>query len=195
MATKFAPLRAEVERAAIEAACAHGMEFRRAAILRKFAGRGVSSRSISRWISRVVDDGHAGRAVAGDIRAAARRATATRNSAQALRERVAKLPRRQRSDEGLASPANAASYLAMCVHNALAVAESAMSPGGGAKNARLLRQAMALLRRCCGTATRLAEARVDADQLQQFHTVVLSTLEHVSSELREMAAAELRRAK
>lgn len=159
MPRRLAALRAQVWAAVRGAVAADAMGFDRAEIMRRFAGRGASRRSLQRWIADALAPLLAQQEPA--LRAAAAAAAVTDG-----------LPRRVPADRVL-GPRHCA---AGCVETCLAVAFQLAEHGHRHGSPRLLRQAARHLARVAATAETLAAPAVSPGDREHFREILTATL-------------------
>ncbi|MBV9250327.1 MAG: hypothetical protein JO227_13915 [Acetobacteraceae bacterium] len=191
------PSREEVEAAVVAEAERIGPDgFDKAAVVKKFLGRGVSRATLYRWVDAVLATGKPGAAVVQKVKAAAKeRAARTSDPAEdAAAEAVEKLPAVVKVEDitGTHGPIPVIEKLGQCVRIAEKLIKHAETPEGGVRNAKLLLTASEHLRRTLETTVRLHEAIMDTVQVERFHEAVFNVLRRKDPMLVEEVLAELR---
>ena len=194
MSKASAALHAEVRNAVmveVEQLGADGINA--AGIVARFVGRGVSERTLFRWIEQIIGSGQPGQHLAGQVkRAAAERSARVPEPAAAAADVAAEarklLPARVTVNDVAAAcmPAEAArpkirviEMLAGVIADAqLVVAHAKVD--GKPRNPRLLLQAGESLRRAAETALKVTAAMNDIDKMEQFHEDLLNSVESVA---------------
>ena len=195
MTIHLVALRGEVEAALLaELERVGPARFRQADLVRRFEGRGASSRSLFRWTGELLKSGRAAQHLSQRMRAAVdERAELTNEpAAAAASEVVAALPRPITLDEIAGSgPINIRSRLQECFDTARQVAEHARTPGGAVRNAWLLLSAAELTRRSIETAIRVRHSLQSLEATDRFHQAVLDILAQESPELVQRVLARV----
>ena len=195
MTIHLVALRGEVEAALLaELERVGPAGLRQADLVRRFEGRGASSRSLFRWTGELLKSGRAAQHLSQRMRAAVdERAELTNEpSAAAASEVVAALPRPITLDEIAGSgPINIRSRLQECFDTARQVAEHARTPGGAVRNAWLLLSASELTRRSIETAIRVRHSLQSLEATDRFHQAVLDILAQESPELVQRVLARV----
>ncbi|GGJ22673.1 hypothetical protein [Neoroseomonas lacus] len=178
---------AEVERAGLDGISVRGLA-------RRFAGRGTSEKTVTRWIDVVLKSGRAGQHLALKARAAADTRAALPDPAASLADDVrAALP-------VLVSPSDIAchggvidaiGYIRHCIHVALRVIEHAQAPGGGVRMAKTMLAASEHLRRCLETSARISETMRNIGELEAFHKRIIEEIAKESPPTAERIMARL----
>ena len=189
-------LMAEIERTGPEGV-------NKAAVVARFAGRGVSDRTLFRWASEVMESGEPGQALARQVkRAAADRAARVPDTAEAAAEVAAEakalLPVRATVDDVAAAGAPAGpraipvlQMLAGVIADAQLVVAHAKHADGKPKMPKLLLQAGESLRRAAETALKITKSMHEIDELKRFHGELISAVEEVARKHRREIGEEL----
>ena len=189
-------LHAKVEAAVIEEVQRVGPEIDKAAIYRRFAGRGTGRSALYQWIDRALASGKPGQAIARQVKAAAavRAARSPDPAADAAAEAAALLPVRVAVDEVASAPAGGMRLLDRLAHvvaDAELVVVHAKNTEGGVRNAKLLLQAGDALRRATETILRVTEAMHQVDQVEKFHSEIIDALRAESPQVAERIVRRL----
>jgi len=178
---------AEVERAGLDRINVRGLA-------RRFAGRGTSEKTVSRWIDAVLKSGLAGRHLAGKVKAAADVRAAQPDPAASLAEGVRGALPVLVSPSDIASPGgviDAIAYLRSCIHLALDIAAQARGPDGKYRLTKTALAASEHLRRCLETSARISEAMRDIAELERFHQRIIDEIAKESPLVAERIMARL----
>lgn len=182
-------LRREVELAVLEAvkAAGPGVKVNRAAIWRKFEGRGVSRTQCFVWIAAVLEDQDAGAPSLADA------AVAPPPPAEPINPVV--------EAEAVASavvPAGAAGralpilqHLQQTIEDVLRVRSTAFHVDGRVRNSRMVLRAAEEMRRSLETVVKLQAAMNDAASLERFHSAILDVIAEESPELAQRVMRRL----
>ena len=171
-------------------------ELDRAAIVKRFAGRGAGRSTIFAWIDRILSSGRPGQVIAKHVKAAAAaRAARSRDpSADAAAEVVALLPVRASVDEVAGGGGlRILDKLAAIVADAELVVRHAKREDGSPRNAKLLLAAGDALRRAAETTLKVVAAMHEIDQVEKFHSEIIDALREESPELAERVVRRLQR--
>jgi hypothetical protein len=190
-------LRPEVEGALLAELERVGPEgLNRAAVLRRFEGRGADRATLFRWAAALLASGRAGQHLARTVRAAAAERAArapAAPAADAAREAVERLPVAVRPEDiagGGPGPIAVIERLQLGIRATEQVMAHARDAEGRVRNARALLAATETLRRCLETAARLHEAMRSVNDVDRFHAAVLA---EVAKEAPETAERIVRR--
>jgi hypothetical protein len=169
----------------------------RAAVVRRFLGRGASERTLYRWVAAVIDSGRAAQHLSDHLAATAA-AHAAHGGAGAAAPGMgtdgAAVP-------GIAStPAlmgNSPAGLVVLLQDALAcstqVMRHARDADGKVRNAKLLLSAAGTLARCLDTAMRLQASIQNSAALDAFHEAVMTEIRAESPVTAERIVRRLQR--
>lgn len=188
-------VRADFERAVLQALEREGPEFDRSAVVKAFTDR-ASQASLYRWLDGVIKSGKAGVHLAKVVKKAAdkRAKRAPDPAADAAREVVEVLPPIPRPDNVVNSGGVVGIYdeLKTCIAVAKELMDHARTPEGKPKNAKLLLAASEHLRRSTDTMVRLQEAMMQLVQVERFHQAVFDVLREEDPVLVERVLLRMR---
>ena len=189
-------LHAKVEAAVIEEVQRIGPEIDKAALVKRFAGRGAGRSALYLWVDRILASGKPGQAVARQVKAAAaaRAARSLDPAADAAAEVARVLPARVAVDDVAGTGTGGVRLLdrlARVVADAELVVAYAKTTDGGVRNAKLLLSAGDALRRAAETILRVTEAMHQVDQVEKFHDEIIDALRAESPGLAERVVRRL----
>ena len=189
-----AALKAEVERAVLMELARTGPEkFQPATIVTAFNGR-AGRTTLFRWVRQTIESGKPAQRLTKTIkrRAAARAKRSEDPSADAARAAGELLPvRASPSDMVGAGAIPVIERLRECLKVAEDLMRHARTPEGAIRNSGLLLKASEHLRRSLETATRIAEAMRQVDQVDRLHSVIMDEIAKVSPETAEAIVVRL----
>ncbi len=182
-------VRGELEAALLADAERAGLDrLDRAAVVRRFVGRGASERTLYRWAAGLIDSGRAAQHLSDRLGAAA---AAHAGAHPATRAAV----------PGIASTSalmgNSPAGLVVLLQDALAcstqVMQHARDADGRVRNAKLLLSAAGTLARCLDTAMRLQASLQNSAALEAFHEAVIAEIRVESPVTAERIVRRLQR--
>lgn len=177
----------EVERGGLDRINVRGLA-------RRFADRGTSEKTVTRWIDGVLKSGRAGRHLAEKVRAAAHERAALPDPTASLAGEVRDALPALVSPSDIVSQGNAVdaiAYIQHCVQLALSIMEQAKGLDG---KYRLMKTALAAsehLRRCLETSARLSETMRNIAEVDRFHQRIIDEIAKESPLVAERIMARL----
>lgn len=171
-------------------------ELDRAAIVKRFAGRGAGRSTMFAWIDRILASGRPGQAIARTVKAAAaaRAARSPDPASDAAADAVALLPVRASVDDVAGGGGlRILDKLTAIVADAELVVRHAKTEDGKPRNAKLLLAAGDALRRAAETILKVTQAMHEIDAVERFHNEIFDALRQESPELAERVVRRLQR--